>query len=147
MKSFVTAAGFALMSSALVLLPLSYAQDAKKTDAPKAAAKDTAGKKDRAEPRGRVPNFYGQLGLSDEQKTKIYAIQEKTDAAVAPLQKQISDLRAKEDADINLILTDAQKKQLAELTDAAKKKRADTAKERAKKAEDGAKTAGDGDKK
>lgn len=137
MKRLVSAAGFALVSSALLLLPISYAQDAKKADDSKPAAKDAAGKKERAEPRGRVPNYYGRLGLSDEQKTKIYAIQDKYSDQIESLQKQIADLRAKQDAEVAALLTDSQKKILAETIDAAKKKKAETAKENAKKAAEG----------
>jgi Spy/CpxP family protein refolding chaperone len=139
MRRLISATGFALVASALLLLPMSYAQDAKKADDAKPAAK-----KERAEPRGRVPNYYGRLGLSDEQKTKVYAIQDKYDDQIQALQKQIAEIRTKQEAEIAAVLTDSQKKILAEIVDAAKKKKAETAK---KKSDDEVKKAGDGDKK
>ena len=62
--------------------------------------------------KGKLPTHYKQLGLSDDQKTKIEAITAKAHAAIADLEQQLAALKAAEKSDCLAILTDAQRKQL-----------------------------------
>ena len=100
-------------------LPVSstVAQDDAK---PKSAA--TAEKKAPKKAKGRVPPYFAQVGLSGEQREKIYTVQNEYGGKIDELEKQIADLTAKRDSEVEAVLTDAQKKQLAELRAAAKKK-------------------------
>jgi Spy/CpxP family protein refolding chaperone len=60
----------------------------------------------------RVPRFYGQIGLTTEQREKIYAIQAKHMEKIEVLNKQLDELRAKMSAECDAVLTDAQRKLL-----------------------------------
>ena len=93
------------------------------------------GKKAAAETKGRLPNNYGQVGLSDEQKNKIYAVQAKYNGEIDKLEAQIAQITMQRDTEIQAVLTAEQKTKLNELRDATKKKT------------DGAKSAKDGDAK
>jgi Spy/CpxP family protein refolding chaperone len=73
-------------------------------------AKEPAGKM-----RGQLPQNWGKLGLSEEQKQKIYEAQGKYRTKIDALQKQIADLRDQEKKDMEVVLTDAQKARLREI--------------------------------
>ena len=45
---------------------------------------------------GRVPAYYAQVGLSKDQKDKIYSLQAKYTEQITALQKQIAELEAKQ---------------------------------------------------
>ena len=77
--------------------------DTKKTDAP---AKHT------------LPQGWKALGLSDEQKKKIYAIEDEYEPKITALKKQIETLQGEEKAKKYDILTAEQKKQLSQLREA-----------------------------
>lgn len=94
---------------------------------PAASAEKKAPKK----ARGRVPAYYGQVGLSDEQREKIYSIQASYNEKIAALKKQIDSLTQQRDTEVEGVLTETQKKQLDELRAAAKKKAADRRKKKA----------------
>jgi hypothetical protein len=74
-------------------------------------------KKDQPPPRvrGSLPPNFSKLGLTDAQKQEVYALQGEYGAKIAALQKEISDLRKKERAAIEKVLTDAQKARLREI--------------------------------
>jgi Spy/CpxP family protein refolding chaperone len=97
-----------------------------KTDPPKTAAHT-------------LPQGWKQLGLSDEQKKKIYAIEDEYNPKIAALQKQIDDLKNDEKAKKYAVLTEDQKKHLKELRDAkdggAEEKKPDPKKDDTKKDE------------
>lgn len=65
--------------------------------------------------RGQLPQNWSKLGLSEEQKTKIYAIQANYKAKVEKLQKEIADLKEKETKERVAVLTEQQKTRLREL--------------------------------
>jgi Spy/CpxP family protein refolding chaperone len=95
------------------IAPLS-AQD--KKDPPKAdSTKTDTAKPDAPKARGTLPQNWKQLGLTDEQKQKVYQIQTDHRAKIDALQKQISDLRAAERKELETVLTDAQKARLKEI--------------------------------
>jgi len=89
--------------------------------------------KKRKKPRGRLPNYYGKVGVSEEQREKIYAIQAMYRPKIEALEKQIAELKAKEDAEVEAVLTPEQKKKVEESRAAAAKKRAERRKKRKKK--------------
>jgi hypothetical protein len=62
--------------------------------------------------RGQLPQGWAKLGLSDEQKQKIYDVQAKAKAKIEDLQKQIDAAKDQQRKDELAVLTDAQKKKL-----------------------------------
>lgn len=74
-------------------------------------------------PKGRLPANYGKLGLTDKQKTSIYAIQAKYETQLDELEKQLDDLKAKRDMEVKTVLNDNQRKSLDDLLAEAKKKK------------------------
>ena len=91
----------------------------------KAANSEKAeGAKKAAKPEGRLPANYAKI-VSDDQRKKIYEIQGKYDKEIAALQKQIADLKAKEHAEVEAVLTPDQKKALQSANDESKKKAAE----------------------
>ncbi len=129
-KTIVLLACFAL---AVLTAEQSYSQQGKpkQVTGGKAAAKKAAPAKQqgktpakRKKAKGRLPNNYGKIGLANEQRQQIYGIQVKYRPQLEELEKQIKALRAQRDAEIEAVLTDSQKQRLAELQEAAKKKRA-----------------------
>jgi len=65
--------------------------------------------------KGQLPPNWGKLGLTDEQKQKVYKIQADYRDKIADLEKQIKDLEDKRKADMEKVLTDEQKKRLREI--------------------------------
>jgi hypothetical protein len=82
------------------------------------AEKPAAAKK----PRGRLPAYYAQIGLSNVQRDKIYGVQGTYGTEIESLQKQIAAIEEKRDAEIVAVLTPEQKKTLEDLVAAAKKR-------------------------
>ena len=73
--------------------------------------------------RRRLPNYYGQVGLSKQQREQVYSVQEKYGTQIEELEKQIAALREKEDSEMKAILTTEQKQKLDQLQEEATKKR------------------------
>ncbi|HWE38366.1 MAG TPA: hypothetical protein VG406_17475 [Isosphaeraceae bacterium] len=71
----------------------------------------------------RVPAYFGQLGLTPEQREKIYKIQGDSQAKVDALQRQIDEVKAKSLTECEAVLTPEQKKLLEHRRDAAKSAR------------------------
>jgi hypothetical protein len=107
------AAALALSASTMIMLagglPLA-AQDASTT---KVDTKAKSAKRS-YDPARRVPNFFGQLGLSDAQKESIYNIQGKHMPKIDALEKQLEDLRAQMLKECESVLTGPQKQMLGE---------------------------------
>jgi hypothetical protein len=79
----------------------------------KASAQD---KKEQAPlTKSPLPANWGKLGLNDEQKAKIIAVQSKFKAKIEELTKQLKELRKEEMTAMMDVLTDAQKARLKEL--------------------------------
>src|SRR5438067_1241857 len=125
MKRVFSIGTLSVFSTLLLLALHVQGQDAKEADGAKPTTA-TADKKPAA-PKGRVPNQFGKLGLTDEQKQKIYDIQARHGADIDKLEKQLADAKAKEMQEIVATLTEPQKKTLVVLEDAAKAKAAETA--------------------
>ncbi|MCS7167632.1 MAG: hypothetical protein RMI91_01245 [Gemmatales bacterium] len=60
-------------------------------------------------PTGRLPPGFGKLGLSEEQKQKIYKIQAEYEAKIQALRAQIKKLEEEERVQIFSVLTPQQK--------------------------------------
>ena len=70
---------------------------------------------DRKAKNKQLPQNWGKLGLSDEQKKKIYALQDEYGPKIADLRKQIEDLTKKEREEMAAVLTAEQKDHLKKL--------------------------------
>lgn len=60
-------------------------------------------------PARRVPPYFGQIGLTPEQRERIYAIRGEYQATIADLKRQIEEAEAREMADCESVLTEAQR--------------------------------------
>lgn len=60
----------------------------------------------------RVPPYFGQVGLTPEQREKIYSIRARHQARIVDLKKELQDASVKEMAECEAVLTDAQREQL-----------------------------------
>jgi dsDNA-binding SOS-regulon protein len=65
--------------------------------------------------KGMLPANWNKLGLTDDQKAKVYDIQAKYRGKIDDLKKQIADLQEKEQKEALGVLTDAQKTRLKEI--------------------------------
>jgi hypothetical protein len=72
-------------------------------------------KKNAPKTRVALPQNWSKLGLSDEQKRRVYGIQAEFRVKVDELKQQIDDLKKKETQEMFKILTDAQKARLREI--------------------------------
>ena len=97
--------------------------------APAAPAKAEAKK-----PSHRLPNYFGDLGLEEGQRDKIYAVQDEYGPKIEALERQLETLRKERDAKVAAVLTPDQVKKLDDLKSASKAKR-DTKKPAVKKSE------------
>ena len=104
------------------------AKPAKQADAPPASTPTDSGTT--TKPTGktappdvmhRVPSGYSKLGLTDQQKEKLYKIQAEYYPKIQALEKQLDDLRDKREKEFVSVLTAPQKRLLAE---AGQKKKA-----------------------
>jgi hypothetical protein len=65
--------------------------------------------------RGSLPPNWSKLGLTDEQKQKVYAIESEYRAKIDALQQQIKALQKQQRDDLAKVLTEAQKARLKEI--------------------------------
>jgi hypothetical protein len=72
----------------------------------------------------RLPNNFGKIDLTDEQKDQVRGTLAKYNAQIEALEEQILALREKRDAEVRAVLTDKQKAMLTQLENAAKNKKA-----------------------
>ncbi|MBN1588669.1 MAG: hypothetical protein JW888_04065 [Pirellulales bacterium] len=106
------------------------AQDAKAPAAGKTAVKQ---KRKTTASDARLPNHFRTV-VTEEQRQKIYAVQREYGPRLRELRSQLRALSEERNAKIDAILTPEQRKQIADLKEAAKKKR-NKAKEEAAEAE------------
>ncbi len=64
---------------------------------------------------GRLPAYFGQVGLKDEQRQEVYEIQASYREKIEALEKELADLRAKMNKDLEGVLTTTQKRKLSSL--------------------------------
>lgn len=67
--------------------------------------------------KGTLPANWAKLGLTDDQKQKVYKVQADYKEKLADLEKQLKDLKDTEKAEMEKVLTDEQKKRLKEILD------------------------------
>jgi Spy/CpxP family protein refolding chaperone len=72
---------------------------------------------------GRLPPYYNKV-VTDEQRDKIYEIQQKSAERIAALERELAAAKLKLDADIASVLTPAQRDQVVQLRIDADQKRA-----------------------
>lgn len=75
------------------------------------------------DPTRRVPNYFGQLGLTDAQRESIYKIQARHMPKIEELEQQIEGLRTKMIHECESVLTPSQKQMLAERRSSAAESR------------------------
>ena len=98
-------------------------EDAKKEDTKKDdVKKDDVKKEDpknepttKAKSSGQLPQNWGKIGLTDEQKKSVYKLQAKYNDEIDVLDTKIKELKAKMSAERLKILTAEQKKRLEEI--------------------------------
>ena len=122
----IAVAGIALALGSQISIDTTIGQE-KAAEKEKAAPAKVAKK-----PSGRLPQYYGQVGISSEQRQKIYDVQASYGKQIGELQKQIDALTTKRDGEVAAVLTSEQKKKLDELL-AAAKKRAEERRSKSKK--------------
>lgn len=115
--------------------PMLVAQEAGK-EAAKTEKGEKKGAKKEAKSDNQLPANYGKIGLTDEQRKKIYAIQDAHEKELKELQKKLADLRAKMQGECEAVLTTKQRELLGEINDNSKKKAAEKKKDGEKKAEE-----------
>lgn len=120
--SVVACALFAVGVVSVATRPAVVAQESGKTAK---AERKAEGAKKAAKSGDRLPPNYAKIGVSDEQRKKIYEIQNKYGEQIAALQKQLAEIRAKEQAEVVAVLTPDQKKALESANEESKKKSAE----------------------
>jgi hypothetical protein len=65
--------------------------------------------------KGTLPQNWAKLGLSDEQKQKVYSTQADYRGKIAELEAKIKEMKKAEREEMEKVLTDAQKARLKEL--------------------------------
>ena len=114
---------------------MAVAQEAGKAAAKAEKSADAKGTK-KASSGDRLPANYAKIGLSEDQKKKIYDVQNKFEAQIDTLEKQIADLKAKEKAEVESVLTPEQHKALQTAIEDSKKKAAEKKKATEAKADE-----------
>src|SRR4051812_46529050 len=66
------------------------------------------------DPARRVPDYFGQIGLTPEQREAIYKIRGKHQAKIDELERQIDEIQAQTLVECEGVLTDTQKQMLAQ---------------------------------
>jgi uncharacterized protein (DUF2147 family) len=97
--------------------------DAKKDDSKPADDSDTLEALSTGKAKGRLPNGFTKLKITDPQRQKIYSIQANFKSQIDDLQKQLADLQVKRDTEIMNVLNEDQKKLYADLFGTATKSR------------------------
>ena len=68
-----------------------------------------------AKVKGMLPQYWGKLGLSNEQKQTIYKIQGKYNEEIDKLEARIKELKSTRDKEARAVLTTDQRKKLEEI--------------------------------
>jgi hypothetical protein len=99
---------FGVILSGLLLAAASQSLVAQPETAPPAAAETK-------ERRSPLPDYYGKIGVSEQQRKQLDGIRDEYDAQIEALEKQIQQLEQERDAKMEAALTPGQKLRLAEL--------------------------------
>src|SRR5262249_43233947 len=65
--------------------------------------------------RGTLPQNWGKLGLSEDQKSEIYKIQTEYRSKIEALEAKVKELRKQQTAALDKVLTDSQRARLREI--------------------------------
>ena len=117
------------------------AQEAGKEAAKSEKGAEKKGAKKEAKSDDRLPANYGKVGLSEEQRKKIYAIQDQHEREIKDLQKKLADLKAKQQEEFEAVLTANQKQLLQEHVENSKKKSSEKSEKKKEAKPDGEKKA------
>jgi hypothetical protein len=121
-----------VLTLALLFSGILAGQDKKATD--KKATDKKAGDKKPSKSKGTLPAYYGKLNLKDDQKQKVLAIKADYGPRIKALAKQLVDLRKKQKAEFEKVLTADQKSKLHDMEAARKKgKKTPASKDKKKK--------------
>jgi hypothetical protein len=104
---------------------------------PKSETAAPAGKR-ATDPSRRVPDFFGQIGLTATQKEDVYKIRAKHQKQIDALEEQIAKVRADMLAECETLLTENQKQLLTGLRKASAEAKAARKKEQPKKSDSNA---------
>ncbi|MCX7699806.1 MAG: hypothetical protein N2039_02920 [Gemmataceae bacterium] len=72
-------------------------------------------KKETTAKRGQLPPNWSKLGLSEEQKAKVYSIQAEFKSKADEIKKQLEELQKQERKALEAVLTPSQKTRLREI--------------------------------
>lgn len=110
LSSRIVAAGLSVGSLLLlVAIPVAAQQAPSSTTSPKPEASAT---KATSNTQRRVPPYFGQIGLSQEQKDSIYQVVAKHQSRIEELKKELAEANTKMVEECESLLDDAQKKSL-----------------------------------
>lgn len=70
-----------------------------------------------AKVKGQLPQGWGKIGLTDDQKQKVYKVQAKYNEQIDKLEAQIKELKEKRDQERYEVLTAEQKKRLKDASE------------------------------
>jgi len=108
----------AITMAMMVLVPMTFEQPTKAQD-PAATKSPGPAVKKKHDAARRVPAYFGQIGLTAEQRANIYGIQGKRIEKIEALEQQIAAEKAEMLAQCEGMLTETQKKLLDNLRKAA----------------------------
>lgn len=91
---------------------------------PAAAEAAADAKPERAKPRGRLPAYYSRV-VTPEQRAEIYDIQGKFNEQIEQLQMQLQTLIEQRDSEVEMVLTEEQRKQVAAYVEEARARQAE----------------------
>lgn len=77
--------------------------------------------------RKPLPSFYGQIGVTDDQRAQLYSVQDTYEVKLEKLRQELKALTSERDAKLEAILTSGQKTRLKELREASRRKAAERA--------------------
>ncbi len=76
----------------------------------------------KAKRRRPLPSYFGKIGVGDEQRKKLYSVQDSYQGKLAALRKEMKALLAQRNTEMEALLTPGQKLRLQELKASAVKK-------------------------
>jgi Spy/CpxP family protein refolding chaperone len=102
---------FVLGCGLIALGGVSVGQDAKKEKEPSKPTEPMA------KVKGQLPTYWKMLGLTDEQKQKVYTIDAKYDAEIEKLTAKIAEMKETKKKEQLDVLTAEQKKRLKDIAE------------------------------
>ena len=99
-----------LFAAPVLFVALAFATGQEKT-----AAKQKPDDKEPVIVKASLPRYFKQLGLSAEQRKRVFTVKVKYAEKVQELQRQLEALKGQEKTDLEAVLTTAQKERLKEL--------------------------------